>query len=101
MLDTDPMAEAGVEPVSHVPSCEYVGVGGAAVLVDENARFDIKAGSHSEGGVGGDAYAYDYEIAVDGVAFVCNDLLGAGLASDFGDAFAEPEVDARLVWRLA
>ena len=49
---------------------------------------------HSEGGVGGDAYAYDYEIAVDGVAFVCNDLLGAGLASDFGDAFAEPEVDA-------
>ena len=80
--------------MASVPGCEYVGVGGTAVFVDENASFDIKAGGLREGGVGGDAYAYDYEIAVDGVAFVGDNLLGAGLASDFGDAFAEPEVDA-------
>ena len=94
MLDPDPMPEAGVEPVSSVSGCEYVGVGGTAVLVDENASFDIKTGGLGEGGVGGDTHAYDYEIAVDGVAFVGENLLGAGLAPDFGDAFAEPEVDA-------
>ena len=94
MLDSEPMSEAGVEPVGYVPGCEDVGVGGTAVLVDENASFDIKAGGLSERGVGGDPHAYDYEIAVDGVAFVGDNLLGAGLASDFGDAFAKPEVDA-------